>query len=387
MRATASFGLRGRAHDAARAEVLVVLREHGPLSRTELARLVGLPKSTSALVVAELVASGSVVEQAGRPGGTGSGRGRPANLLSLAAVGGLVAGIDFGHRHVAVAVADDRRRVLAEESAAVDVDRRAADALDAAADLFAAVLARSGGTQAEVRIAAAGVPGPITAVSPAMPSPAILASWIGLDVRDELRARIGTEVIADNDANYGALGELEFGAGRGHRDFVYLKASHGIGAGLILDGRVYRGAGGSAGEIGHVQIQPDGAWCRCGNRGCLETVVSIDAVRQQLGSLGIDPSDSTHIEHPIARKVLAESGRTLGRVLVDVYNLLDPGMVILGGDLGGTCDAFAGGVRDSIERLVQPAAAKAVTVVPAALGRRSQLLGALAAAFVAAPVA
>lgn len=329
-------------------------------------------------MVAELLSSGSVVERSGRPGA--SGRGRPANLLSVAGADAVVVGIDFGHRHVRVALGDGTRRILGEELVEVDVDRHASDALDGAADLLASLLTHIGVKRDDIRAGAAGIPGPIDAANPSMRPPSILASWAGLDLREELRARIGVPMAVDNDANCGALGELEFGAGRGHRDFVYIKASHGIGAGVIIDGRVYRGASGTAGEIGHTQVDPNGQWCRCGNRGCLETIVSIDVVRRQLGALGIDPLDGKEITHPVARKVLAESGRTVGRAIADMCNLLDPGMVILGGDLSVTGRAFVDGVRDSIERLAQPGASTSVAVLTAELGRRSELLGALASA-------
>src|SRR6202012_4358449 len=109
-------------------------------------------------------------------------------------------------------------------------------------------------------------------------SSAILPGWIGMTAEAEMRRRLEIPVMVDNDANLGALAEAAFGAGRSAGDLVYLKVSSGIGAGLILNGRLYRGAGGLAGELGHVLVDPDGIVCRCGNRGCLETVAGTGAL-------------------------------------------------------------------------------------------------------------
>ena len=106
----------------------------------------------------------------------------------------------------------------------------------------------------------------------------ILPGWAGLNAADELSERLEMPVAVDNDANLGALAEVSFGAGRGLTDVIYVMVSSGIGAGIVLGGRLHRGATGLAGELGHVLVRPDGAVCRCGNRGCLETVASTDAL-------------------------------------------------------------------------------------------------------------
>ena len=147
---------------------------------------------------------------------------------------------------------------------------------------------------------------------------------------------------------------MTYGAARDFSDFIYVKASNGIGAALVLNGQLYRGSHGMAGEIGHTQIDPTGAWCRCGNRGCLEATVSIDVVRRQLEPLGLDPLNPADMEHPVATKVLAESGRTVGVVIANLCNTLNPEAVILGGDLASTGAHFTAGVQDSVRHLAQP---------------------------------
>ena len=219
-----------------------------------------------------------------------------------------------------------------------------------------------------------------------MRSPTILSGWVDIAPDAELERRIGRPVQVANDADMGARGELRFGAARGCRDFMYVKASHGIGAGLVLGGETYRGAVGVTGEIGHTQVAGAGNLCRCGNRGCLETVVSITEFRRQLAEAQVEataddePALTAISGDPVAARLLAETGRTLGRVLADLCNCLNPARIVLGGELGAVGEPFARGVRESIDRSAQPAVAEAVEIRTAQLGLRSELLGAVATA-------
>jgi predicted NBD/HSP70 family sugar kinase len=196
-------------------------------------------------------------------------------------------------------------------------------------------------------------------------SPTILAAWVDLDPARELATRVGRPVHVDNDANMGAHGEQRFGAARGCRDFIYVKASHGIGAALVLGGQTYRGTLGIAGEIGHTQLPDATSWCRCGNRGCLETVVSITEVRRELAHAQLEPADRSLAplaDNPIARRVISAAGRTLGRVLADMCNALNPEAIIVGGELSTAGEPLLAGIRESIDRYAQPATAQAVRI-------------------------
>jgi predicted NBD/HSP70 family sugar kinase len=374
------------AHALLRAQLLATIRDEGQLSRSELSRALGLPRSTTTALVAELLRDGVIVERPARSPGAGAGSGRPATRLSLRRPEGLVAGFDFGHRHIRVAVASGEGRVLAEESAQLDVDRRAAAALDCAAELLNRVLDGAGVSRGDVRAAAAGIPAPVNSRTNRVGSSTILASWVDLDPGEELQRRTGLTFILGNDAAFGALGEMTYGVAKEFKDFIFVKASNGIGAGLVLGGQLYRGFLGMAGEIGHTQIDPTGAWCRCGNRGCLEATVSIDVVRRQLEPLGLDPLDPEDMDHPVATKVLAESGRTVGVVIANLCNTLNPQAVVLGGDLATTGPHFTAGVRDSVRHLAQPGSAGETEVIATALAGRAELLGAIASAL-ATPLA
>jgi predicted NBD/HSP70 family sugar kinase len=357
-----------------------MIRDDGPVSRSELSRAIGLPRSTTTALVAELLREGLITEAPARSGGAGSGSGRPATLLSLRKPDGLVAGFDFGHRHIRVAVATGDGKILAEESVQLDVDRQADVALERVGELLEVVLERAGISLGDIRAAAAGIPAPLNSRTGRVGSPTILASWVDLDPCEEIRRHTGLNCTLGNDAAFGALGEMTYGAARELTDFIYVKASNGIGAALVLNGRLYRGSHGMAGEIGHTQIDPTGAWCRCGNRGCLEATVSIDVVRRQLEPLGLDPLEPRDMEHPVATKVLAESGRTVGVVIANLCNTLNPEAVILGGDLASTRAHFTNGVRDSVRHLAQPGPALDTEVIPTSLSGRAELMGAVACA-------
>jgi predicted NBD/HSP70 family sugar kinase len=377
---TSDLGLApATAHTLLRAHLVTMIRDEGPISRSQLSRAIGLPRSTTTALVAELLREGLIDEAPARSGGAGSGSGRPATLLSLHRPDGLVAGFDFGHRHIRVAVATSEGQILAEESTPIDVDAGGGSALDSARELFALVLDRAGVSAGAIRAAAAGIPAPLNNRTNRVGSPTILPSWAELDPTEELRRRTGLTFTLGNDAAFGALGEMAYGAARDFSDFIYVKASNGIGAALVLGGQLYRGSHGMAGEIGHTQIDPTGAWCRCGNRGCLEATVSIDVVRRQLEPLGLDPLNPADMEHPVATKVLAESGRTVGVVIANLCNTLNPQAVILGGDLSSTGAHFTAGVQDSVRHLAQPGPAH-TDVIATSLHGRAELLGAVACA-------
>jgi len=369
-----------------RQQLLEVIRRENGVTRADLSLITGLSRSAVADTVQDLLNERLIAEDVLAAGGRGAGRGRPSALLVAAGGTGSVVGIDFDHERVAVAVADTDGRIRGEKHAAVNVDSEAAAALDVAVGMVHRLLGQTGIGMPDIRAIAAGVPAPLDIRTNRIHSASVLTGWVGLDPAQELSNRLGRPVLIGNDADLGAVGELRFGVAKGARDFLYVKASEGIGAGLVLRGSVYHGATGAAGEIGHTRLGEQGAWCRCGNRGCLETVVSSTLVRQLMSELGIPRGhDDTFpladaARHPVTGRFIAEAGRTLGRVLADLCNCLNPGMIVLGGELGTAGEPLADGVRESINRFAQPCTAAAVEVKVAALGLRSELLGAVSLA-------
>jgi predicted NBD/HSP70 family sugar kinase len=195
---------------------------------------------------------------------------------------------------------------------------------------------------------------------------------------------LGLPVEVGNDANIGALSEWRWGAGQGTDDLVYLKVSTGIGAGLILRGAPYRGAGGIAGELGHTVIDPRGAICRCGNRGCLETVAAAPAVlgalRETYGeemTLGVAVGRAEEGDAG-CRRAIADAGRAIGSAVATLCQILDPERVIVGGDLAAAGELLLEPLRESLRSDALRSAAEDAAVVPAALGERAEVLGAVA---------
>jgi predicted NBD/HSP70 family sugar kinase len=378
---TDSPGSLGSLRHRNRLRIVDVLRQSGHASRVDLVRATGLSRTTVSKLVAELQAAGLVVEREPATPPPGSGAGRPAVALTLNPAAGAAIGIDFGHDLVRVAVADLSGTVVAEGRRDFDVDGAADAAIDLAVTMIDELLA-----QADMdleRTVGIGVAVSAPIVREAGGSARILPGWAAFAPVDELERRLGRPVLMDNDANLGALAEVRSGAGRGARDVLYVMLSGGIGAGLVLDGRLVRGRRGLTGEIGHVVVDPDGQICRCGNRGCLETVASAPALLATLHPLhGPDVTleeitAKARAGDEGSRRLFSDAGRTVGRAVGTICNLVNPELVIVGGDMVLAGDVLVDAVRDGIALATIPAIREDARVVPASLGDRAEVLGAI----------
>jgi predicted NBD/HSP70 family sugar kinase/biotin operon repressor len=372
--------------DRSRTTVIAKLREHGVVSQAQIARETGLSRTTVSGVVAELRDRGLLVDvdpRGGQPR-SGSRGGRPPVLISLTHLAGAVIGIDFGHSHVRVIAADLGHSVLAERERPLRVDADAVVALDSAADLVDEVIRTAGLERSMVLGAAMGVPGPVDRAHGTIASNSILPGWVGVHAAEEMRRRIDLPVEVDNDANLGALAEYTIGAGRGCSELAYVKLSTGIGCGLVLRGRAYRGARGSAGEIGHTCIDEGGQFCYCGNRGCLETLASGSAIVGMLRrSYGDDLTLGRVLElagagEAACRRAIEDAGRHVGVAVANLCNMLNPQRVVVGGQLSLAAGILLEPLRDSFRRYAVQAASEAVEIVAGQLGERAEVMGALA---------
>jgi predicted NBD/HSP70 family sugar kinase len=367
-----------------RLRIVDFLRTNGTASRAELARRTGLSRSTVSTLVADLQRRGLVVERAGQFAGEGQ-PGRPAALLELDPSAAAAVGIDFDHDKVRVAVSDLSRTVLAEATAPHDVDHDAKGAFDLAKELTDQVLDEADLEERD-RLLGVGVAlaGPIDHDNGSLHPSDVLPGWAGVDVASELQKRLDLPAYVDNDANLGALAEVTLGAGRNARFAAYVSISSGIGAGIIVDGRPYRGHRGTAGEIGHFVVDPQGPICRCGNRGCLETLASGPAL---LRLVRASREEELTVKEMIelarngdagCRRAIADAGQAVGGVVAGLVNLFSPEMVVIGGDLGEAGDLLLDPLREAVRRDALPAAATDLKVVAGELGERANLLGALA---------
>ncbi|MFD7892354.1 ROK family protein [Streptomyces albidoflavus] len=373
-------GSQSSLHRANLERVVRAVRLSGSLTQAEIARTTGLSAATVSNIVRELKESGTVEVTPTSAGG------RRARSVSLSGDAGIVIGVDFGHTHLRVAVGNLAHQILAEEAEPLDVDASAEQGFDRAELLVGRLLDATGVDRAKVAGVGLGVPGPIDVASGMLGSTSILPGWSGTQPALALGERIGVPVAVDNDANLGALGELVWGSGRGVRDLAYIKVAGGVGAGLVIDGQIYRGPGGTAGEIGHITLDESGPVCRCGNRGCLETFT---AARYVLPLL--EPTHGTGLTmekgvarakagDPGCRRVVADVGRYIGSGVASLCNLLNPSRVVLGGDLAEAGELVLGPIRTSVGRYAIPSAARQLELVPGSLGGRAEVLGALALA-------
>lgn len=368
-----------------RERLVELLRRHGPLSRADLARSLGVSRATVSTAVALLSRDGLVVESGQREEiGVLPRQGRPGTMLTLNPSAGAAVGIDFGHTHVRVILADLAHTVLAERSHPLLRDHDAHHAMQVAAGLTEDVLAHANVERTKVLGVGAGLPGPVNAITGAVGSSSIAPSWVGLRPAEELGRLLALPVRIDNVGNLGALAEVTWGAGQGAQVAVYIKLGTGVGAGFVMAGRLFGGSCGTAAEFGHMTVDPDGQICRCGNRGCLETYVSLPALLDQLRSHdGTDLTAHGMISIALAgdrasRRVLADAALRVGAATAIICNLINPDRVILGGELAAAYDILIGPLRAAIERDALPFARDHVTVCKGLLGERAVALGAVA---------
>ncbi|HYP47158.1 MAG TPA: ROK family transcriptional regulator [Thermoleophilaceae bacterium] len=380
---TTGTGSLGSLRELNRLRIVDILRVSGNASRADLTRRTGLSRSTVSTLVSDLQRRGLVVEREGEAPREGQA-GRPAALLALDPSAGAAVGVDLDHDQVGVAVSDLSRRVLAEAWAPWDVDQDASGALDLAAERVDSVLTEAGVERNRVLGAGMALAGPVDQRRGTLHPSRVLPGWDHVDAAAELERRLSLPVYVDNDANLGALAEVTLGAGRNARFAAYVSISSGIGAGIVVDGRPYRGHRGTAGEVGHIVVDPQGPMCRCGNRGCLETLASGPALVRLMGS---SRDEDLPLGEMIAlaragdagcRRVIADAGRAVGRVVAGLVNLFSPQMVVIGGDLSEAGELLLSPLREAVERDALPAAAEELEIVGGELGQRANLLGALA---------
>lgn len=337
-------------------------------TQAELARAAGLAPATVSTIVRRLVKQGLVDAE--------PGSGRRGSSVRLSPSAGTVAGIVFGHSHLAVAVGDLTGRVLQEAREQFRGDHEHTVALARAREMLGRLEAQVG----TLRAVALGLPAPIQ--HDVVSSTAIFPGWDGVNSREVAERVFGVPVHVENDANLGALAEHRLGAGRGYDSSVFIKTSSGVGAGIMIGDELFRGAGGTAGEIGHITLDDQGPLCRCGKRGCLEAYTSTPFVQQQLegklpGTADVDQVLAAAREGDVAVvRALEEAGVQLGRGVASIVNLLNPGLVVVGGDMARAGELFLEPTRMGLRRYALDPVAT-TPVVAGELGARASLVGAV----------
>ena len=364
--------------------VLDLLRAAGSLSQADIARKTGLSRTTISTLVSELRAMGVIVEAEPGRASAGAQGGRPPTMIALDDSAGAALGIDFGHGHVRVAVANLAHTILSERYVTLDVAGDPQGSLNTAAELAQAALHEADVERSRVIGAGMGLPGPIDRAGGVVASTAILPGWRTIRAAEEMSARLDVPVELDNDANLGALAETAWGAAHGCSNVAYIKASGGIGCGLVVDGQLFRGAQGIAGELGHTVVNEAGLVCYCGRRGCLETVAGAGAMTELVrrshgdgltlaGLIALAGAGDLSCE-----RALVDIAREIGIAAANVCTMLNPERLVIGGTLAAGGELVARPIREAVDWAARHLTTPSTEVVLGQLGDRAEVLGALA---------
>ena len=363
--------------------VLDLIRRAGGMSRADIIAKTGLSRSTVAARIDTLQAAGWISS-----GQTTSARGRPPSHFHFRAEAGALLVADAGATGVRTALTDLGGHITHEMRISLDITIGPEQWLAEVGGLFQELLEKAGLTPGFVRGIGVAVPGPVDFASATVVSPPIMTGWDGYPIRSWFAERFACPVLVDNDANAMTLGEHT--TNFADRDsLVMVKVATGVGAGIIAHGAIYRGADGAAGDIGHIQISPpdnvpadeSAPVCRCGNRGCIEAYGGGWALLRDLRAAGRDVSAIADIARllesgdPLAVSLVRRAGRFIGVALSDAVSLLNPSVVIVGGELAAGAATLMAAIRESVYARSLPLATRRLEIVPARLGDRAGTVG------------
>ena len=373
-----------RRHNAAL--VLGCVAEIGPLSRARVAAHTGLTRATVGTIVDELLAGGLVSEEGTR---SATGVGRPGTDLVLRPDGAASVGLEINVDEIVVAVVDLAGTVRHRAARSGDLrDRTATAVLRSAARMVDDAVAAAYDLGLPVRGIGVAVPGLVDLGEQVLRLAPNLG-WTDVPVVERLRSYAVTHwpcpVVLDNEANLAALGELWRGGHSSTDSFVLVNGDVGVGAGVVLDGRLHRGSRGFGGELGHLTVAPDGPECRCGARGCLEQVAGLDFILRQAGVRDAPRTGDDAVAPLLSRlrdgderavAAVRQAGEALGVGVAALVNLFDVDTVVLGGVFAPLFPWLDEPLQTVVRRRVLSAAWAPLTVRPSDLGRDAAVIGA-----------
>ncbi len=375
--------------------VLQVLRQTSPISRAEIARITGLTPATISSAVSTLMGAG-IVHEVGLGESNG---GRPPILLRFDPGAFYLAGVDLGVSKIIAAVTDLDGKILSRARVELNEETGKNEILSKLFEATRQVLSAVGPARSKVMGIGVSVPGltdvvrGVSVFAPNMPS------WWEVPVAELFEKEFKLPSWVENDARAMALGEARFGAGRGRQDLLCVNVGRGIGAGIILNGELYRGKRGGAGELGHTTVNPDGPVCPCGNNGCLEVLAAgpalagaavrainegaktkitdlvegrIERVTAEIISVAAREGD------PLAGRLIQEAGRYLGIGIANAVNLLCPELVIIGGGVSRAGDILFDEIRATVKKRAFTTMVNLPQIVPSSQGEDASCIGAAA---------
>lgn len=330
------------------------IRIQPDISQREIIEKTGFDKSTVSSIVNEFIERG-LVDRSVKA--AASGRGRPSEGLVISPASGVLVGVEVEAREMILVACGLDGTVLAERVIAFD------GTLEGVEDFIAKgvdLVAKATGSSAKVLGIGVSLPGLVDSGGTLVHVPAL--GWRDVDILARLRKTCSAPVYVGNDGKAAAMAEHMFGACVDMQNFIYLFSGSGVGGGLFLDGTVYKGAGGLAGELGHIKIVPQGRFCTCGASGCLSAYLTEPALIEEISRLGpITPRSFDHIVElardgdPIVLNVLEHAGDVLGSAISSLINIFNPPLVLLGGDLALAAPYLSTPVERALQRLAHPA--------------------------------
>lgn len=380
-------------------ELFQLLRDGRPRTRSELAALSGLARSTVGIRIDELSEVGLIAELGSR---VHSG-GRPSSRVAMQPAARLLLAVDCGASHHTVVITDlsggmlarhQQRRAIADGPVAVleSVDRIARELLASIgrhpADLVAAGIGLPGPVDHATGVVAAGIGLPESIEFPGRRpvDPPVMPGWEGFDVPAWIGEHLGVPALVDNDVNVMAIGERAV-AHPDASELMFVKVATGIGAGIIVGGELQRGAQGTAGDIGHVRAWSGGEVpCGCGKTGCLEAVASGSAIARRLNRDGVDARSSADVAALVRRgdkraiEAVAQAARDIGEVLAACVSLVNPSIIVLGGSMANAAGVLVDGIREVISARGKPLAIAHLEIVVSRAGEDAAVIGAAALA-------
>jgi len=376
--ATDTPGSQSALREANVRRVLRAVRTAGALTQAEIVRATGLSAATVSTIVRELQKGALVVV-------TPTATGRRAQSVSLSSLSGLAIGVELSQEHVRGVICDMGYRVLIEENIKYDSAQSPERGLRRVAWLVGTLLRQARVDRSQVRGVGVSVPGPLDPVTGGVRSGTLVPHWPGVDLTKELSRSVDLPVQLITDINAAALGELACGASRSAAEMVYIRLSTNVEAALVIKGEVYPGSSGLAGQFGHITVDESGQVCRCGNRGCLETLVGGPHLLDLLPRRSADepPTLRGLVQDAIdgdrgSCRVIGDAGRAVGTAAAMLCNVLNPRQIVLGGELAQAGELLLDPIRQVLSRRTLRAAAELVEVRCGALGDRAGVMGALA---------
>jgi glucokinase-like ROK family protein len=373
--------------------VLDEVRDGRARTRPELIARTGLSRAVVAQRAAELVSRG-LLEEAELGPSTG---GRAPRILRFRSESGYVVAAELGATSVAVALANLSGEIIEHHEEPGDIAAGPHVILARVEELFDELLARNAELSGRLWGIGIAVPGPVEFSSGRPVSPPIMPGWDRFPVRDLFEKKYDVPVWVDNDVNVMALGEVRAGVARGHDLVVFIKIGTGIGAGIVVNGRLLRGAQGCAGDVGHIQVTDDpSVVCRCGKVGCLEALAGGGAigwraeaaaregrsrflaeVLETQGSVGAaDVAVAASHGDPVALGLITETGRLVGGMLASLVNFVNPSLIVIGGGVAKSGEGLLATIRHTVYGRSLPLATRDLLVQRSALDVTGGVIGA-----------